>query len=265
MNLIDTHAHLTYPELESQIDAVLSRSRAAGVTGWITIGTDRQHIESAIALAQRYDGMYVGVGFHPHHASDVTDDDLAFLDRAAQADKVCAVGETGLDYHYTNAVPETQKRIFRAHLDIAARYHKPVIIHTRDAFADSMAILAEYTGKLKNIVIHCYGGNLEQTKFVLDRSYYISFTGTVTFKKSDALREVAKKIPLDKLMIESDCPYISPEPVRRVQPNEPSLIVHTAKLLAGLHTMELEAFAEKITATSQTFFGLDFGEKQLLP
>lgn len=256
MNLIDTHAHLTYPELETQIDAVLSRSRAAGVTGWITIGTDREHIQRAIQLASRYDGMNAGVGFHPHHASEVTNDDLAFLDHAAQADNVCAVGETGLDYHYTNAVPETQKRIFRAHLDVAARHRKPVIIHTRDAFADSMAILAEYANKLENIVIHCYGGNLEQTKFVLDRGYYISFTGTVTFKKTDALREVAKTIPLDRLMIESDCPYISPEPVRRIQPNEPSLIVHTAKLLAGLHTMELETFAEKITATSKQFFGL---------
>jgi TatD DNase family protein len=257
MNLIDTHAHLTFPELESQVDAVLARSRAAGVTGWITIGTDRQNNPAAIALAQRYDGMAAGVGFHPHYANEITDDDLNFLDQAAQADKVCAVGETGLDYHYDNVVAENQKRVFRAHLDIAVKHHKPIIIHTRNAFDDSMAILAEYAGKLDKVVIHCYGGDLEQTKLILDRGYYISFTGTVTFKKSDALREIAKTIPLDRLMIESDCPYISPEPVRRVQPNEPSLIVHTAKLLAGLHNMELEAFADKIAATSRTFFGID--------
>jgi TatD DNase family protein len=261
MNLIDTHAHLTYPELESQLDAVLARSRAAGVTGWITIGTDRQSNQSAIALAQRYDGMVAGVGFHPHYANDVTDQDIAFLDKAVQSDKVVAVGETGLDYHYDNVVHDNQLRIFRAHLDIAAKVQKPVIVHTRVAFEDSMAILDEYQGRLKGVVIHCYGGDAEQTKLVLDRGYYISFTGTVTFKKNDALRDVAKRIPLDRLMIESDCPYISPEPVRRIQPNEPSLIVHTAKLLAGLHNMEFEPFAEKITATSRTFFGL----KQLLP
>lgn len=257
MNFIDTHAHLTYPELESQLEAVLARSRAAGVTGWITIGTDRQSNQSAIALAQRYDGMAAGVGFHPHYANEVTDEDLVLLDKAVQAEKVVAVGETGLDYHYDNVVHTNQRRIFRAHLDIAVKYQKPVIVHTRVAFDDSMAILDEYAGRLKGVVIHCYGGDAEQTKFVLDRGYYISFTGTVTFKKNDALREVAKMIPLDRLMIESDCPYISPEPVRRTQPNEPSLIVHTAQLLAGLHNMELETFAEKITATSRMFFGME--------
>lgn len=256
MNLIDTHAHLTYPELENQIDDVLSRSRSAGVTGWITIGTDRTHNQRAVQLAQRFDSMFAAVGFHPHHANEVTDDDIAFLEQAAQAEKVVAVGETGLDYHYDNVVPANQESVFRAHLEIAARYHKPIIIHTRQAFDDSMAILVEYRDKIPNIVIHCYGGDFAQTKFVLDRGYYISFTGTVTFKKSDALREVAKTIPLDRLMLESDCPYISPEPVRRIQPNEPALIVHTAKCLAGLYHLDVDTFTEHLTANSKRFFAL---------
>ncbi|MCD6174764.1 MAG: TatD family hydrolase, partial [Planctomycetes bacterium] len=114
----------------------------------------------------------------------------------------------------------------------------------------------EYTGKLKNIVIHCYGGDKEQTQQVLDRGYYISFTGTVTFKRSEDLREVAKMIPLDHLMIETDCPYISPHPVRNIRPNEPALLIHTAQCLADLHSISIEDFAEKITKTSETFFGL---------
>jgi TatD DNase family protein len=256
MNLIDTHAHLTYPELENQIEDVLARSKSACVTGWITIGTDPEHIRMALTLAGRFENMWVGVGCHPHHANEITDADVVFLEQAAQNPKVVAIGETGLDYHYDNVVVNNQKRLFRAHLDIAAKYNKPVIIHTRQAFDDSMAILDEYKGKLKGVVIHCYGGDAEQTKLVLDRGYYISFTGTVTFKKSDTLREVAKTIPLDRLMIETDCPFISPEPVRRIQPNEPSLMIHTAKLLASLHNLDLDAFAQKITATSKAFFGL---------
>jgi TatD DNase family protein len=256
MNLIDTHAHLTYPELENQIDDVLARSKSSSITGWITIGTDTEHTQKALALAARFENMWAGIGIHPHYANEATDADVAFVEQSAQNPKVVAIGETGLDYHYDNVVPDNQKRLFRALLDIAVKYNKPVIIHTRQAFDDSMAILNEYKGKLKGVVIHCYGGDMEQTKLVLDRGYYISFTGTITFKKSDALREAAKIIPLDKLMIETDCPFISPEPVRRIQPNEPSLMIHTAKLLATLHNLDLDTFAQKVTSNSKRFFSI---------
>ena len=257
MELIDTHAHLTYPELEKDIDAVLARSRDAGVIGWVTIGTDKEHIRKALDLLPRYENLWASLGFHPHYANEVSEQDLGLLANALKTPGVVAVGETGLDYHYDNAIPENQKRLFLTHLDIAAGLDKPVVVHTRDAFDDTMAILADYKDKLKGVVIHCYGGNAEQTRLVLDRGYYISFTGTVTFKKSDALREIAKTIPLERLMIETDCPFISPEPVRRIQPNQPAHLLHIAKLLAGLHNMELEEFAKKVTLTSKRFFGLD--------
>jgi len=257
MELIDTHAHLTYPELEKDIDAVLARSRDAGVIGWVTIGTDKEHIRKALDLLPRYENLWASLGFHPHYANEVSEQDLGLLANALKTPGVVAVGETGLDYHYDNVVPENQKRLFRAHLDVAAQLDKPVVVHTRDAFDDTMAILADYKDKLKGAVIHCYGGNTEQTRLVLDRGYYISFTGTVTFKKSDALREIAKTIPIDRLMIETDCPFISPEPVRRIQPNQPAHLVHTAKLLAGLHNMEIEEFAKKVALTSKQFFSLD--------
>lgn len=256
MELIDTHAHLTFEGLGDRIDDVLAKSRAAGVVEWITIGTDRRHIEKVLQLVPLTPSLWAGLGYHPHYANDITDADIAYIEQALHSERVVAVGEMGLDYHYDNAVPDNQKRLFRRLLDIAVALQKPVIIHTRDAFDDTMAILAEYEGKLVNVVIHCYGGSIEQTRLVLDRGYYVSFTGTVTFKRSDALREVAKMIPPERTMLETDCPYISPEPVRRIQPNEPALMVHTARCLAALHSLSPERFAEITTAAARNFFGL---------
>lgn len=255
--MIDTHAHLTYPELASQIDAVLKRSIEAGVTHWVTIGTGRDECGRALELAGRYENMFAGLGFHPHYANDITDDDVLYLRAACEDQRVKAVGETGLDYHYDNCIVENQKRIFRAHLEIAAQVGKPVVIHTRNAFDDTMDILHEYRDRLVRVVIHCYGGDEAQTQRVLDRGYYISFTGTVTFKRNEALRQVARMIPPDRLMIESDCPFISPEPVRKIQPNEPALIVHTARCLADVHQLLFEDFAAKVTETSRRFFELE--------
>ncbi len=256
MNLIDTHAHLTFDELTGQLDAVLDRSAAAGVRRWITVGTDVADNEKVLGLIHKYEHIYGALGYHPHDAKEISDADMQLLAKQLQHVKVLAVGECGLDYHYMYSPAKTQQRIFRAHLDIAADLQKPVVIHTREAFEESMAILDEYAGRLKNVVIHCYGGDAEQTRRVLDAGYYISFTGTVTFKRSDELRDVAKTIPLERLMIETDCPYISPHPKRGVRPNEPALLIHTAQCLADVHGMELEAFAEIITQTSETFFGL---------
>jgi TatD DNase family protein len=256
MKLIDTHAHLTFEELENQIGDVLARSVEAGVTRWITVGTDKEHNEKVLLLVGRHENLWAGLGYHPHCASDITDADMELLKKQAHDAKVVALGECGLDYYYMNSAAESQKPIFRQHLDIAAELQKPVIVHTREAFEDTMNILDEYAGKLKNVVIHCYGGDAEQTQAVLNRGFYISFTGTVTFKRSEALREVAKMIPLDRLMIETDCPYISPHPVRNIRPNEPALLIHTAQCLADLHGVSIEDFAQIVTKTSEQFFSL---------
>jgi TatD DNase family protein len=256
MELIDTHAHLTFEELESRIDEVLARSRAAGVVEWITIGTDRVHIEKVLKLLRHYPALWAGLGYHPHYANTITDTDLDYLKQSLCNKRIVAVGETGLDYHYDNVVPDNQKRLFRAHLELAAAMNKPVIVHTRQAFHDTMEILSDYDTKLDRVVIHCYGGDAEQTRYVLDKGYYVSFTGTVTFKRSAALRQVAAMIPLDRLMLETDCPYISPEPMRRIQPNEPALMIHTARCLAELHHISLEEFARITAQTSRTFFSL---------
>jgi len=175
---------------------------------------------------------------------------------SAAAEKVVAIGETGLDFHYDHSPRDVQKEIFRKHLQIASEINLPVVVHTREAFDETMEILDEFEGRLKNVVIHCYSGTAEQTKLILDRDYYISFTGIVTFKKTDETRQAAKLVPLDRLMIETDCPFISPEPVRSKRPCEPAMLVHTAKKIAEVKEMDLEEFAKAVTATSKVFFGL---------
>jgi TatD DNase family protein len=257
MNLIDTHAHLTYSPLSDELDAVLERSRRAGVTRWITIGTTPEDNAKALGLARSVEGLYAGLGYHPHEAQQVTEADLTRLQDMAAAAEVVAVGETGLDYHYMHSDAESQRRIFRAHLAIAAALGKPAVIHTREAFDESLQILDEFAGRLKGVVIHCYGGDEEQTRRVLERGFLVSFTGTVTFKSNDALRRVAAMIPPERIMVETDCPYISPEPMRKVRPNEPSLLVHTAARLADVHGFSLEKFARLVTKTSVDFYALD--------
>ena len=256
MELIDTHAHLTFPELEAQVDAVVVRSIEASVIGWITIGTDIEQIEKALGVAARFDNMYAATGFHPHYANEITDEHLANLTEYANNKKVVAIGETGLDYHYDNAVPQKQQEIFRAQLKIAEELALPVIAHTRDAFDDTMTILTEFAGRLKNVVFHCFSGTRNQAELILERGYHISFTGIVTFKRSDELRETARMVPLERMMVETDCPFISPEPIRNQRPCEPAFVIHTAKTLAHLHNTTLEAFAQKVTKTSRQFFGI---------
>lgn len=256
MELIDTHAHLTFPELEIQVDAVVARSVEVGVTGWITIGTDIEQIEKAISVAQRFENMYAAIGFHPHYVNDVNDECLAKLTEYAKNKKVVAIGETGLDYHYENAVPQKQQAVFTEQLKIAEQLNLPVIAHTRDAFDDTMAILTEFAGRLKNVVVHCFSGSKEQAELILDKGFHISFTGIVTFKRSEDLRKIAKMVPLEKMMVETDCPFISPEPIRNQRPCEPSFVIHTAKKLAQLHNLTLEDFAQQVTKTSRQFFGI---------
>jgi TatD DNase family protein len=255
MELIDTHCHLTFDDLARDIDAVIARSRQAGVTGWITIGTDPEHNQKAVKLAEKFDNMYAAVAIHPHDAKTVTPDTLKELRELAQHDKVIAVGETGLDYHYNHSLHEDQRRVFTEHLKIAGELDLPVIIHCRKAFDETVEVLRQF-GDMKRVVFHCFSGSVEQAKIVLDHGYYISFTGVITFKNANKTRLAAGVVPLDRLMLETDCPYMSPEPMRKQRINEPALMIHTAKFLAGLKQMPLPDFARAVTANSKAFFGL---------
>ena len=256
MELIDTHCHLTFDDLACDIDGVLARSAAAGVTEWITVGTDPQENRKAIEFAERFENMYAAVGIHPHDAKIVTGEMLAELKKIAQHKKVAAIGETGLDYHYDFSPRQQQKEVFAEHLKLAGELSLPVIIHSREAFDETMGILNEQRSDIERVVFHCFSGSPEQAKVVLDKGFYISYTGVVTFKNARIKQEAARIVPLDKLMLETDSPYMSPEPMRKQKVNEPALMIHTARFLAELKQMDLEDFAQAVTATSKDFFAL---------
>jgi len=256
MDWIDTHCHLTFDELYGDVEQVVSRSRVAQVHRWITVGTDAEQNRRAVALAGRIEGVYAAVGIHPHYAKDVTEADLETLRRLAEEPAVVAIGETGLDFHYHFSKQKAQRRLFRAQLEIAAAVGKPVIVHCREAFDEVPAILAEFEGKLRGVVFHCFSGGPKQARQVLERGYHVSFTGIVTFKSGQAVREAAAVVPLERMMLETDCPYISPEPVRNQRPCEPALLLHTAARIAEVKGIRLEALSRGVTATSEAFFGL---------
>jgi TatD DNase family protein len=256
MELIDTHCHLTFDDLAGDIDGVIERSRAAGVTGWITVGTDMQESRKAVELAQRYKNMYAAVAVHPHEAKTETAETLQELRNLAQNEKVVAIGETGLDYHYNQSLHEDQERVFAEHLRLAAELNLPVIIHCRKAFEETMEILGKYGSGVKRTVFHCFSGSAEQAKILLKDDFYFSFTGVVTFKNAEKTRKAAEVIPVERLMLETDCPFMSPEPMRKQRVNEPALMVHTAKFLAELKQMELTDLAKAVTTTSKKFFDL---------
>ena len=259
MELIDTHCHLTFEQLAGDIDAVVERSRAAGVVGWITVGTDPQHNRKAVELANRFENMYAAIGIHPHDAKDVTAGTMSELKELAQSEKVVAIGETGLDFHHDFSPRQDQRRVFEAQLEIARELNLPVIIHCREAFDETIDILEQFIGlkgRLKGVVFHCFGGSAQQARIVLDHDFYISFTGVVTFKNAVKAREAAKIVPADRLMLETDCPYMSPAPMRKQKINEPALMVHTARFLAELKEMDPTDFAQAVTAASKSFFGL---------
>ena len=257
MQLIDTHCHLTFNDLAGDIGAVIERSIDVGVTSWITVGTDKEHNQKGVALAERFDNMAATVGIHPHYADKVTAEDIAQLKDLAQNDKVVAVGETGLDFHYEPEKKPYQQKLFEAHLNIAADLNLPVVIHCREAFDDTMDMLKQFGRPGLKAVFHCFSGSTEQAKIVLDRGYCISFTGVVTFKNARIKRQAAQIVPLDRLMLETDCPYMSPEPVSKHKVNEPAFLVHIARFLAELKGMDFDDFTADVTATSKAFFNIN--------
>ena len=256
MQLIDTHCQLTFDDLAGDIEGVIERSRRAGVTTWLTVGTDPSENQKAVELTNKFENLYAAVGIHPHDAKDVTADTIIQLKELAQNVKVVAIGETGLDYYYDNSPRQDQRRVFAQQLRIAAELNLPVIIHSRKAFDETIEILDQHGQDVRKVVFHCFSGSAEQAKIILSKGYHISFTGVVTFKNANKTREAAKAVPLERLMLETDCPYMSPEPMRKQKINEPALLIHTAKFLADLKAMDLEDFVQKITATSRAFFNL---------
>jgi TatD DNase family protein len=256
VQLIDTHCHLTFDDLAGDIDGVIERSQQAGVSGWITVGTDMSENQKAVELTAHFENLYTAVAVHPHDAKTVTGETIRELIKLGRDPNVVAIGETGLDYHYSHSLHHEQRRVFAQHLKSAGELNLPVIIHCRKAFDETIEILDEYGSEVRKVVWHCFSGSAEQAQILIPRGYYFSFTGVVTFKNAEKTRRAAAAIPVERLMLETDCPYMSPEPMRRQKINEPALMVHTARFLAELKGMSFEEFAAATTATAKAFFNL---------
>ncbi len=254
--LIDTHAHLTYPGLIERIDEVLGNAAAAGVGRIISIASDVADAERVLDLAKSYGAVHATAGIHPHEAGKAGPDDVDRLAQLWRQPEVVAVGEIGLDYHYDFSDRPTQQRVFEAQLAAAAGTGLPLIVHCREAFDDCIALLEKHSYVNRPVVIHCFTGTPDEARAVAERGWRISFTGIVTFKKSTILQSIARTYLADKLMVETDAPYLAPVPVRHVRPNEPAYVAHTAAFLADLRGEALEALAARTTANARAFFNL---------
>jgi len=254
--LIDHHCHLDFPDFADDLDGVVGRAKAAGVGLMVTISTRIRRFDQIIGIAERYANVFCSVGTHPHYAHEELDVAVEEIVRLSQHPKVVAIGEAGLDYYYKKSSPEAQAEGFRQHIEAARRTGLPLEIHTRDADDDTLAILEEEHAKgAFPAILHCYTGGPKLAARAVELGLYVSFTGVVTFKKSDALRDIAKAVPLDRLLVETDAPYLAPEPFRG-KTNEPSYVVHTAATLAEVKGVSREEMA---AATTDNFFRL-FGK-----
>ncbi len=251
--LVDSHCHLDYPELTSDAAGVMARARNAGVGHMLTIGTKITAFPNVLAVAEKFDNVSCSVGIHPHEAAVEPETDVEKLTALAQHPKVVAFGETGLDFFYEHSPRPEQERNFRTHIAAARENKLPVIVHTRDADAETDAILTEemkkgaFTG-----VIHCFSSGRELAEKTLALGFYISLSGIVTFKKADALREIVKIVPLDRMLVETDSPYLAPVPFRG-KTNEPAYVAHTAAAVAEIKGISRDELARQ---TTENFFRL---------
>jgi TatD DNase family protein len=251
---VDSHCHLDYlADAPGGVNGVVAAARDAGVRELLTIAVDRDNVAAAASIAQGLEGVWASAGVHPLHAVD----DLApqEVDAWLDVDKVVAVGETGLDYHYDSTTPDVQRQCFATQLQTAARRRLPVIVHTREAAADTLRLIRQYGGTRSAGVLHCFTESWEVASAALDLGYCISFSGIVTFRNAGALRDVARRVPPDRLLIETDSPYLAPVPHRGRQ-NSPALLPAVAACVAELRGVSIDRLAEQ---TRENFFTLFSG------
>lgn len=254
-HFIDTHAHLDYPHLAEQIDDVLARAQAADIKTIITIGVKLSTADQPKALADAYENVWCSVGIHPHEAeNEPLSCDVDAIREAADHPKVVAIGEAGLDYFYDNAPRQRQADSLRAQITVARELDVPIIIHARDADDDMAAILEdEYKKGAYRGVLHCFSSGAELARRALAIGFYVSFSGIVTFKSASEIQEVAKSVPLDRILVETDAPFLAPVPMRSKK-NEPAFARHTAEFLAELRGVTVERLAEQTTDNALRLF-----------
>ncbi len=251
--LIDSHCHLDFPDFSTELDEVVGRARAAGIARMVTISTRVHRQADVLAIAERFADVYCSVGTHPHYAHEELDVTAADLVARARHAKVVALGEAGLDYHYDNSPRDAQEKGFRTHIAAARETGLPLVIHSREADADTARILEEETGQgAFPAVLHCFTGDPDLARRAVALGLCISFTGILTFKNSAALRAIAADLPADRILVETDAPYLAPNPFRGKR-NEPAYVVETAKVLAETRGVSCDEIARQ---TSENFFRL---------
>jgi len=251
--LVDSHCHLDFPDFASELDAVVSRARAAGIGRIVTISTSVKKHAQVLAIAEKYPDVFCSVGTHPHSAQEELDVTAKDLIERARHPKIVAIGEAGLDYHYDNSPRDAQAKSFREHIAAARETGLPLVIHSRDCDADTANLLAAETGKgAFPAVLHCFTGGRDLAFKAIDLGLYISFTGILTFKNSGALREIAAALPAERIMVETDAPYLAPGPYRGKR-NEPAYVAETARVLAETRAVSPDEIARQ---TTENFFRL---------
>jgi len=255
---IDTHAHLFDDGLLPQIEDVLTRASDAGVGKVVAIGTTLADSRICVQMAEKYPQVYASVGIHPNHSAEAADGDLDSIEQLISHEKVVAIGETGLDRYWDFAPIEKQKEYLAWHVRQSRKYDKPLVIHMRECREDIVEFIqAESAIEPIRGILHSFTGDAELAALGVAAGMHISFAGMLTFKKNQELRDVAASIPADRLLVETDCPYLSPEPCRKQKPNEPALVVHTGKCLAESQSMTVEDLAKLTTRNACNLFRFD--------
>ena len=258
MELVDSHAHIDFPQFAEDRDAMLDRARAAGVTTLVAIGTGPgpDKLDAALPFAEQHDWIYTTVGIHPHEAKEVNQSHLDGLERLAKHPKVIAWGEIGLDYFYDHSPRDVQAKVFRQQMELAKTAKKPIVIHCRDAWPDCMNILEEeWAPSGLGGILHCFSSTLEDAKRGIDIGFQISFAGNSTFPKAQNLRDIAKALPLENILIETDAPYLAPVPYRGKR-NEPAYVAEVAKMLGTVRNLSAQEAAARTAENFRRFFRL---------
>ncbi|MDM7924495.1 MAG: TatD family hydrolase [bacterium] len=252
--LVDTHAHLSGEEFEGDRDAVVRRAQEAGVEAIIDVGTDLQSSVSAGGFAERQPAVFASAGIHPHEASKASAGDLERIESLLDSPKTVAVGEIGLDYHYSFSPHDAQKTVFQRQIEIGLRKKKPLIVHVREAMPDALAVLRSADAAPYRGVFHCYGGTLGEAEEVLALGFHISFTGVVTFRNYAGM-DIVRSVPAGRLLLETDAPYMTPVPLRGRR-NEPAFIMNTLQRIADMRGETAESVAASTTRNARALFGL---------
>lgn len=254
--LFDTHVHLNVEQFDEDREEVIRRAEEAGVSNMVVVGFDHETIPKAIALAEEHENFYAAVGWHPVDAVDFTEKELEWLEELSAHPKVVALGEMGLDYHWDKSPKDIQKEVFRKQIRLARKVNLPIIIHNREATEDIIAILQEENAADIGGVMHCYNDSTEYVDACLDMNFYISLGGPVTFKNATLPKEVAKMVPLDRLLIETDCPFLAPHP-NRGKRNEPAYVALVAEKIAQLREMPVSEIKIATKENAFRLFGLN--------